>query len=296
MKNLPPSWIGYGLVFLYTFLGAIWFLCFEYIFRKYPEVQGVEVNFWGIVFAVLVLTPFVWAHKKSRRNIIKTIKQDNGFMLGVSALTGIAGVMVSTAVEYSDAGITTLLNNSEIIFMVALGVLWLKEHFSWKHFLALGVACVGLFLVANLEGEVSILVLALVFGAQFLYALQNVVIKKYAHDVDPQSFAFVRMHVMGLAMLPIYFVLGGKMLPWDAFLIAGGVSVLCVYISRAALYQAFKYIPASSAGTWFFAETAMTVLGTILIFGAPASWQKILGAVLIFMGIYLFQRAGRGRM
>lgn len=280
---------GYYLVTFAVITLVFFYLVNDYVFRTFENISVTNVVFWGWFGANIVLSPIFLGTTNSRKRLKNEILTHGKLALIVSILTSIGGFLWFVAISESSSGIISLLEKSNILFVFLLGILFLREKVSMKELLSVGIAIVGLFLIANLEGEVSGLGVFAIFLGQFLYAIQSFLIKKKGGKMDSFFFSYVRSVLM-LVFTGIFFGVLGKigLIPIKVFLILTGSQILGVFVSRYLYFEAHKFFPISKLSFLMLAESILVLLGAYFLFGDIITMEKVVGAGLIVFGLAFF--------
>lgn len=289
MKN--NEWKGYILVLLYALIGAIYYLCLDFILQAYPEISGIELAFWGYLGAVITLSPFFWGVKKMRTHIKNDFSNNPTWLLIlIGMLTGVGMVFVAIVLERSTAEMMSLFNNSEIVFGIILGIIFLQETFTKLQWWGVFLAISGFILISQISSEIDILSILLVMSAQLMYAFQNLLIKKYSNHLNPFSLAFVRMNFMLISAFGFFIWSKGESIPLLPFLLLSALVIFAAFGSRVLLYKSFQYINLSKASVWFLWETIFIILGSYIFFSPTTTPLKVIGILCILLGIYCVQK------
>lgn len=285
------EWKGYILVLIYCFIGAIYYIGLKSVLDWFPEISGVEMVFWSYLGATVFLAPFFVFSNTLRNNIIEDFTKNSPWLIaGIGMLTGVGMVFIAIVLERSTAEMISIFMNSEILFTILLGIFWLKEKFSPLQYLGSAVAIIGFLLVSNYSNEIDSVSITLVIAAQVVYAIQNVLIKKYSTSLNPFSLAFTRMFFMLLATIPFFIIYDGGYIPYPAFFILVILVLLATFLSRAILYKGFQYIEVSKASVWYLWETVFVIIGSYIFFAPITTPLKIAGIICILIGVYLVQK------
>lgn len=280
---------GYYLVTLAIITLVFFYLVNDYVFRTFENISVANVVFWGWLGANIALSPVFLSTKNSRKKLKNEIFTHGKLALIVSILTSIGGFLWFLAISESSSGIMSLLEKSNILFVFLLGIIFLQEKVSAKELLSVGIAIIGLFLIANLEGEVSRLGVFAILCGQFLYSVQSFLIKKFGGKMNSFFFSYVRSVLM-LIFTGIFFGILGKieLIPMKVFLILTGSQIFGVFISRYLYFEAHKFFPISKLSFLMLAESILVLLGAYFVFGDIITIEKIIGASLIVVGLAFF--------
>src|SRR5690606_7444366 len=112
-------------------------------------------------------------------------------------------------ISESNSGITELLGRSETIIAFLLGITFLKEKTNYKEIIIIFLSILGLILISTLNGEINFTLAIIMIFSRSLYAIQSLMIKKFAPKINGFSFGYLRIFFMGF-FLTLFFSLTGK--------------------------------------------------------------------------------------
>lgn len=247
-----------------------------------PFVMGiaaVQIGIYGLITRRLS-----WAPLRQHFWFFASI----GFMIGLSTYTGYL------AVHFLDAGTTSLLSKSGIIFSVGLGLVWLREKFTPTQLFGALIAIVGTFVIAyQSDAELQWGTLIMLVGT-FAYAAHFAVVKRYGSEMDFVNFLFYRMLLTALILLLLSGTRGT--LGWPSrmgWLVVFLTATFDVTISRAYYYFALRKLDMSLLSVITTLGPVATILWALLFFGTFPSGRQLIGGVAVLIGVLVvtgFQR------
>ncbi len=272
-----------------TAVSAILPLITDYTFRLYPELTAENAVIWGTWGAFLLSSPFFLTSKQNRKSLQKCFNKNLRLIIIVSAITSVSAFAWWFTISKSNSGITELLGRSEVVIAFFLGIFILKEKTNFYEVLTITLAILGLTLISTLNGEINFLIAIMMILSRSLYALQSLLIKKFAPKIDGFSFGYFRIFFMGIFLTTI-FGLTGKIetIPLKAVIFYSIGLTSNAAIGKMLYFQAHNYLPISKLNIFLMLQTIFVLLGSFLIFKDEISLQKILGSLLLLGGITIF--------
>jgi drug/metabolite transporter (DMT)-like permease len=239
-----------------------------------PESRGPLLAFWRAVFAALALAPLV---RRPRWRL--------GLVPLALAFTGMNMTYLS-AVVLTTAANAIWLQNTAPWWVFLLGVVLLGEPITWRDFVPLGFAAVGVgtILYFELQGAARTgVVLGLTSG--ITYAAVVVCMRRLRAE-DPAWLVALNHAVAAVALLPWALAHG----VWPS---AGQLAVLAAFgalqmaIPYVLLIRALRSISSQEAVAIGLLEPVLMPLWVFLVWHErPANWT-IAGAALILAGLVL---------
>jgi drug/metabolite transporter (DMT)-like permease len=212
----------------------------------------------------------------------------------------LSGLVLFTAASLQQLGIAITLSAGKAGFITGLYIVltpvlssFLGKKTGVKVWIGAVFASAGLYLLSVQGGDAggaSIGDLALV-GCAFFWAMQIIVIDRYAGNIHPLRFAITQFAVCGVLSFACAFMLEDVR---PAALISGYVPVLySAFFSVGVAYtvQIFgqKHVEPSKAALIFSAESLFGAVGGWLLLGEVLSARAYIGCLLIFAGIIISQ-------
>lgn len=201
------------------------------------------------------------------------------------------------AIHIVGAGMSTILGNTQVIWLSLFGVLALGEYAGWRLVASVTTAIIGVTLLSgvlapagmprmDLEG------LALGIATGLLYAAYLLVLRGSRSGAEPPGPLTVMVWVSGLSAL---FMLGmgalaGERLVFDDGRTLGLVLALALIVQTFgwwAIASSLPQVPAALAGLLLLLQPVLSTVWGALWFGEALTWLEALGAGLVLLAIQL---------
>jgi len=210
---------------------------------------------------------------------------------GVAAYYGLQNLGLVT----TGAGTAAVLQAVLPVATGLIAVVWLRERLSRGLVAGLGLATVGVTLVAGKVATEASPGAALIAVGVLAYAVYTVLLRQQP-DRDPVALAAATCSWGLIFLLPW---LAGEMLIGDARFdldreALGALAYLGLVASALTLFlwtYGASRVPASTAGVFTAAIPAVGYLCAVVT-GEPSSWAKTVGSVLALLGAGIAARAG----
>ena len=280
--NLSKYWMGIAFFFCQMLVS-----CTNDILSKFmgQRLDALEVTFFRFFFGLITLFPFVIAQKKSA---FKT----NQLFLNV--IRGILGAI--SFFLYIDAVITLPLAEVVIIlwtiplFSLVLSSLFLKEKVTSLRWIATLIGFIGLTLTTTYKSDSNFqfnLLYLIPIGASFLFALQDIVIKKM---VTAEENRITMLFYFALITSIVTFVPAMKVwltpTPFEfAMLLLLGIGGNLI---QYFIFKAFSLVDVSAVAPYRYLELLVSaIFAFIFFFEIPGANVYIGAAILIPSTLYL---------
>lgn len=216
-------------------------------------------------------------------------------------LTAICGAVMAPALYLSGLDQITAVNaallcNVEILFIIILGVIFLKETVKTKDilgfaFLLLGAVFLstnnlqGISFQQNLEGSI------LVILACFFWSMDTTLTKFLSNKRDLFLLTGIKCGVGGLILVVMSLFMGLSFnLPLNALPLLLFVSVGCMSSSMLLIYIAIREIGSTRTGSIFSTSSLFGAIIAFLILGEPLGIFQLFFGLLMFAGILILYK------
>jgi drug/metabolite transporter (DMT)-like permease len=208
-----------------------------------------------------------------------------------------AGTIMFFAVAFQQIGIkettvakTGFITGLYIVFVPMIG-LFLGHRYNPKTWLAILIACSGLYLLSGMDGlymqqgDFFILISAFFWGSQLI------VIDMFAHQHHPIAFAIRQFFVCGILSLIAAIITGENMriTSSDAWLYICISGVIAVAICYTFQIYAQKVTPPSQAAMLLSTEAVFSAVAGFYILGEILGSQALIGCALMMGGSLMAQ-------
>lgn len=281
---------GYLLIIIAVIISS-----FVAIFAKIVQQTMSTENaaFYWFLSAAIWSTIFLFVTKKQKA-MVNAVKKSWKKLLLFGVFNGIAVLFFFYSVNAIGAAATTFLDRVQVIYMVLLGVIFLKEKFNKFELMGLTVAVIGVFAFSYSSNTLfNYKTLYILIGTIF-FSIAQLIAKREVKNTDPIILVFIRAVLTMTLLFFVVLALSKPVLPGKNLIIllilAPTLSAVFQFI---LLYEAFKYVDLSKAVivqslmpllTWGF---AWWLIGEVL---EPL---QVIGGILILVGVFaiiLFKR------
>jgi drug/metabolite transporter (DMT)-like permease len=214
-------------------------------------------------------------------------------------LTAIGNIGTSQALQFLGAGVTTVLQQTQILLVAAGSWVFLSERISVRFVVGTAVVLGGMVMMRvpsdgvsglNLPGASWALTSAVCFGAM------HVITRRVIHRIQPVPVNAMRLWV-SVALLLLLPGNVGELIAMDPYpwLLCGGAAFVGPFISRICVMYAVRYISASHSVLITLVGPVFAFLFDYLFLGrAPALFELIGGTIaLVGVGIPILELAGQ---
>lgn len=212
------------------------------------------------------------------------------FASGLSVLTLMGNELAVEAVRRISAPLTSVLQQTQVLFVALLGRLVLNEKVSARFWIGTAIAACGLWLingVANAGGGVDRLGMLLAAASAACWGLMAVYTRKYIHRIRPIAVNALRLWIS----VALWFVVHLRLphLPMRPQFIAfcALAGALGPYLSRTALMHALVYVSPTKTTLIGLMTPVITMLPALLVFGTLPSSRELTGGLVMIAGISL---------
>lgn len=248
----------------------------------------IDLLFWRCVFGAATLLIVCAAMGMFRGTL--SLRLFCWAALGGAAIV-LNWLLIFASFSRASIAIATAVYNTQPFMLVALGALFLSEKLTASKLMWLGLAFVGVLLIAQEKADagytgtdyVSGILMAL--GAAFFYALAAIITKKLS-ETPPHMIALAQVCV-GIVMLAPFAHLSD--LPadsraWGSFVVMGVIYTGLVFV---LLYGAIQKLPTHLSGALSFLYPIVAIMVDYLAFDHQLQPMQMVGVATI-----LFAAAG----
>lgn len=198
-----------------------------------------------------------------------------GFCLGV------VGICFMPALIYLPLGEATALYFVAPLIVVLLAPMVLGEHVRFRQYVAVVVGMIGMLLIVNPGGELSLIGSGLMLIAATSFAMVQLLTRKLTHRVISEQQFFYAAAVcapMGFIVLLFYWP---EAPPPSSEILELGLMGFCGALGQYLLIYAFKFVPASTLAPINYFQLIVAVILSRIFFDQTPGWMSFLGMALI---------------
>ena len=250
---------------------------------QYTTLKNVVV---ALIMSLIVLTPILWPKLK------KLSKKDWGKLV----LIGLVGGSVPFLLFFKGLSLTSpasasFLHKTLFIWVAILAWPILKEKITKLQFVALGLLLFGNIIFLGFKGMSWGYAETIILIATMLWAVENIIAKITLKNVSPMVLAWARMFFGSIILIGFLGVTGNtagllelnlSQIGW--ILLVG--AFLTGYVTT--WYSALKRLPVTITASFLVIASPITTFLNSAFVTHSLSTQKIWGALVIAVAIFLF--------
>ena len=286
-------------VFLLLLTAFIWGVAFVAQSEGMEHIDAFTFSGIRMIFGVCVLLPFIVIRDKMANKKLPAQQKKKLFdkkLLVCGSLLGVVFFFACNLQQFSfyhsSAGKIAFITALYMFFVPVFG-LFFKKRVPWLTWLCVGFGFVGLWFLCidpNNLGSVNVGDL-LAMGCAVFFAVQILMIEKFAPDVDGVKLSCMQFLVAGTMSCICMFVfetpdlasIGNAIVP---LLYAGVMSCGIAYTLQIV---GQKFTESTIASLIMCMESVFAVLAAALVLGEVLTAREVIGCVVMFVAIILSQ-------
>jgi len=284
---------------LLVLVSLVWAGSFIAVKVTVDEIPPIHLGFLRFLVATPIMVILLFLLKKDR---CIPIKKELPSLI-VLGLTGVALLYLFQfiGIEYTTASTSSVLISTNVVFIVLLSTVFLKEVFTFKKTFGVILSFVGvaavIFAQSNNEtvsfNNQFIIGCVLILLSAFCWALYSVVGKRLLAKYDPftvTTYAFVLGTVFFLPFVFLDMVSVIQGVSFDGWMAVLYLAVFCSVFGYVAWYYALSKVDAGKAAVFLNFIPLFTIMLSLLLINEVPNLVFFGGAMLIIFGVYLAQR------
>jgi len=282
-----PDGRGVALLLLGSFLIS-WSAVFVKVSHVGPSAAGFYRNLFGTIALLAVVATQKTPLWKGWRAM--------GLALLAGAFFGSDIFCWHRSILYIGPGLATIMGNFQVFVLGAVGIVAFGERTTWRFFLAVPLAVLGLFLLVGTDwrnagghyraGVIFGVLTALNYSG---YLLTMRASQRATRKLNGSANLMWVSSVAAAILLLVSLVEGESLrIPdaqtWSALLAYG---IVCQAVGWVVISRALPRVDASRVGLLLLLQPMLTFIWDIVLFGRPTTFTEGAGAVLALTAIYL---------
>ena len=286
-------------VFLLLLTAFIWGVAFVAQSEGMEHVDAFSFSGIRMIFGVCVLLPFIIVRDKMQNKKLPDGQKTKLFDKKLLVCGSMLGVVFFCACNlqqfsfyYSSAGKIAFITALYMFFVPLFG-LFFKKRVPWLTWVCVVFGFVGLYFLcidpANLGGiNVGDL---LAMGCAVFFAVQILMIEKFAPDVDGVKLSCMQFLVAGVMSCICMFVFESPSLPaiGNAIIPLLYAGVMSCGIAYTLQIVGQKFTESTIASLIMCMESVFAVLASALLLNEVLTTREVIGCVIMFVAIILSQ-------
>lgn len=257
------------------------------------EINPFTLAFARFFLASIIFIPFLKGHSlkiKTRDWPLLFVMSFFGIFLHISFF--FLGLEISSSIN------APIIASAAPIFIILGGIFFLKEHPGVKKIAGGAIGLLGVLVIVILpalgqEFDGSVLGNLFFILATLGMVIQAFALKKLSKKYDPITLVYWSFLLATLMFFPTFIneAINGGITPSNIGvqavigIIFGGVFASC--IAYFCFYYGIKYLLASEVGIFTYIDPVVAILIAMPLLGEVPTPTYIIGAVLVFLGIYI---------
>jgi drug/metabolite transporter (DMT)-like permease len=284
---------------LLVLVSLVWAGSFIAVKVTVDEIPPIHLGFLRFLVATPIMIALIFLLKKDKRIPIRK----EFLSLLVLGLTGVTLLYLFQfiGIEYTTASTSSVLISTNVVFIVLLSTVFLKEVFTIKKTFGVILSFVGVAIVifAQSSNETIsfnnqfIIGCVLVLLSAFCWALYSIVGKRLLARYDPftvTTYAFVLGTVMFLPFVYTDAINVIQNVSFDGWMTVLYLAVFCSVFGYVAWYYVLSKVDAGKAAVFLNFIPLFTIMLSLLLINEVPNLVFVVGAALIIFGVYLAQR------
>ncbi|TJY44506.1 DMT family transporter [Cohnella pontilimi] len=213
-------------------------------------------------------------------------------LIGACQTTAVMGC-IFLSMRTIPVGATSILTFLNPLFVVVLGVLFMRLKYRFYQWLGVVVGFVGVFITLGFHLQLSAGTI-LGLGAALAWAIATLLVKKWGADFDNWVLTAYQMLFGGLLLLALAFSLETPRLVMNGTLLAVilYLALLGSIVQFATWYYLLSKGDPGRTSAFLFLAPFFGVLSGWMFLGEVIRWYAYVGALFIFLGIFLVNWTG----
>lgn len=294
---------GYLSALIVAILFGVWFSLDKILLGYlHPFVLAASTYLMASVFLFIInVSPFKekilnFINKKS--NVENFITRKEYFILLITALFGsfMAPSLYLSGLFRINAVNAALLANAEILFIILLGVLFLKEHVGKKDIMGFFFILIGAIFLStnnlqNLSFNQGLFGSLLVVSASFFWSMDTILSKYLSNKRNIIFITSLKCAVGSSILLIISLIMGLDFsLPLDKLPLLFFIGFICLSFSLPLIYFAIRIIGSTRTGSIFALSSIFGAITAFIVLGEPLTVMQLSFGVLMVAGVYILYR------
>lgn len=289
MKDRHSTLKGYFFALIYVLA-----LSNVYIFSK-AALKEVHIAQFGVYwFGLGLIWNLIFATKTCKKETIINLTRSKFFILGIIGLLEIvATTSFFTAIHIvENPAVVSFLGNIGPMFVITLGLIFLKERFNFLELIGIVFILTGAFVISytgnsNIS-EIFIKGTEYAILASLIFSIITIVVKKNILTLPPALQALNRTFFLFVFSFIMFLMLKQSLfISWKAFYNIAIGSVLGPFLTVVANYNAMRYIGAGRVSIFGSIKSLFVVAGAFIYFGILPHNYQLAGGLLTIFGVAL---------
>lgn len=238
-----------------------------------------------LLIAVLLLAVTLLLTEPGR---LRINRRAFGLILVIGLISGVEICCFFWSLAYVDSSMSAMIKSTQPLVVLLL-LTFGGERMTGRHFVRLGLAMAGVYLLVGPGGKVEPFGLLLLAISLILYALQLVLSQWWLKEYNIWPVTLYLSAVMTVVIALWWWAQGAVWQPPNAneWLVIGVLAVVSTYFARLALYAALPRIGSGQIALLWPLQTLLIILLSVLFLGERMTPVQWLGGALVLASALL---------
>lgn len=274
---------------------AVFAAAFSSIFTKLSSAPPLVIAFYRLFFSVLLIAPLA-LQKKGRQEISALDKKQLLLAITSGLFLALHFSVWITSLNYTSISSSTVLVTMHPLFVIAGGVLVLKEKLGRSGLAGAVMTCAGSLIIGFGDfrvGGQALLGDLLAFAGAVFVAVYILIGRSLRCNLSLFSYVFVVYGSSAVLLLVFNILSGTRLYPYPA---AEWFWFICLaliptILGHTVFNWALKYVQAAVVSVSILGEPVGATILACFIFGQIPGILQLAGGLVIIAGLYVFIRA-----
>ncbi len=276
-------------------LGGVFCCALSSAFIKMMTAPSNIAATYRLLWAVLLMTPYVFINKKARTELFSLSKKDaffcslSGFFFAFHLFTWFE------CLKHTSVASATVICNSEVIFAAIGYILFFGKRLKKGEFMAIGLALCGTFMIAmadqsGAKGALYGDLLAL--AASILTAAYTLLGTKQRDHISTTVYTYILYFTSFVTLVGVDLATGTPLLGYEPinWVMAFCLALFCNLMGHTVFSWSLKYLKPTYVSTAKLAGPIFASINAFFLFKEVPGPIQILGAVIVISGVALYAR------
>ena len=251
-------------------------------FLQYTNPETLNTLWFGLAF----IASFIALLAKDASKTIKTFREHWKDGLVIGGANAVAAAFWFQAINIAGPTLTAFLIRFSTIFIILLGIVFLKEKLHFHDIVGMVIALGGAFAISFATGDYLTTGVAVALAASFAIAVHQVLSKVYVKTINPLTLVSLRTLYTALFLLA-YAAAFSKLqpfpleqLPWLTIAI-----IINAIFGFVFFYKALELLDVSKVAIIRTLDPFVVVVYALVIFQTLPSLNELFGGTLVVIGV-----------
>ena len=222
------------------------------------------------------------------KTFLKESKNNLKIFLTIGIIEFLSIFTLFWAVKLTDPTVVSFFNNTQTLFIIFWGCLFLKEKFNKLEFLGAIIVICGVITITYRAGNPTLFATFLTLTSALLFSITVIITKKFCTSINPTSFAYFRSLFIFLVSTTLIFIMN-KTKTMDIsglkYIFLG--SFFGPFLNILFYFKSLKFIEASKTSLLRSSLPLFVLFNSILFLKMHPTLREISGGIVVIVGLII---------